>query len=445
MIYDVVIGGAGPSGICAALSAKRCGAQVLLIEDTALLGGSNILSLVGPLMTYHNMDQQVIGGIANEIVERLIKEKGSLGHLDDPLGFCSTVTPIDPEALKKLYFELIEENHIDLLLHTKIIDATIQDGMIKSITIANKKGLSKIKAKIFIDATGDGDLAVYAKAQYQIGRDCDHLCQPMTMPFIVGNVDMEALRKAMQKNPENFVLRDNYDFKYLGISGFFAEVQLAKANHDFDIERDRVLLFENVKPHEVTVNMTRVLGKSALDPIDLTKAEVEGRKQITKTLKFLQKYIPGFANSYLLQTPYQIGVRESRHIVCEYMLTKDDVYNHQRFSDAICVSAFPMDIHSPDGASLEVDEKASSNNLAFEIPLRSLLPKGLKNLVVTGRIIGATHEAAASLRVSPVCMALGEVAGTLASLATSEHKSLREVDYQQLVDVLHQNHHITKY
>ena len=94
---------------------------------------------------------------------------------------------------------------------------------------------------------------------------------------------------------------------------------------------------------------------------------------------------------------------------------------------------------------LEVDEKASSNNLAFEIPLRSLLPKGLKNLVVTGRIIGATHEAAASLRVSPVCMALGEVAGTLASLATSEHKSLREVDYQQLVDVLHQNHHITKY
>ena len=128
MKYDVIVGGAGPSGICAAIAAKRGGANVLLIENSGLLGGTNILSLVGPLMTYHNMKNQVIKGIAEEIIERLKKINGTLGHITDPLGFCSTVTPIDTEALKRLYFELIQENDIDLLLHTKIIGAHQENG-----------------------------------------------------------------------------------------------------------------------------------------------------------------------------------------------------------------------------------------------------------------------------------------------------------------------------
>lgn len=445
MIYDVIVGGAGPAGICAAIAAKRGGAKVLLIEDTAILGGTNTLSLVGPLMTYHNQGNPIIGGIAAEIIERLKQVKGTLGHLEDPLGFCSTVTPIDTEALKKLYFDMIVEYDIDLLLHTKIIHTIVEEGTIQAVTIANKSGVSNLYAKVFIDATGDGDLATSAGAKYHIGRDSDQLCQPMTMPFVVGNVDLNQLKKAMQEEPDNFVLSDKYDFQYIGISGFFKEVQQAKANHDFNIQRDRVLLFENVRTNEVTINMTRVLKHSALDAQALTKAEIEGRKQIEETFQFLKQYIPGFEQSYIVQTPYQIGVRETRHMICDYMMTKEDVLAHRQFSDAICVSAFPMDIHSPVGAALEVDDNPKANHLAFEIPLRCLLPKGLTNLIVTGRMIGATHEAAASLRVSPVCMALGEAAGVLGALSIQQNADIRQVSYQDVANQLKNYHQILKY
>lgn len=444
MKYDVIVGGAGPSGICAAIAAKRGGANVLLIENSGLLGGTNILSLVGPLMTYHNMRNQVIKGIAEEIIDRLKKINGTLGHITDPLGFCSTVTPIDTEALKRLYFELIQENNVDLLLHTKIIDACEENGNIKYITVANKEGVYNIEANYFIDATGDGDIAHFAHAEYIFGRTSDNLCQPMTMPFVVSNVDVNRLLEAVKENPDNFVIHKNYDYKYLGISGFFKEVLQAKSNGDFNINRDRVLLFQNVIKNEVTINMTRVNKYSALSAVERTKAEIEGRNQIQEAFNFLVKYIPGFENSYISQTPHQIGIRETRHIVCEYMITKEDVLSHKKFDDAICVSAFPMDIHSPDSATIEVDEDNPSENLAFEIPLRSMLPVGLNNLIVTGRIIGATHEAAASLRVCPVCMALGEAAGSLASIATNDNVNIREVSYDKLSKHLLNNNHITK-
>ena len=444
MKYDVIVGGAGPAGICAAIAAKRGGANVLLIENSGLLGGTNILSLVGPLMTYHNMKNQVIKGIAEEIIERLKKINGTLGHITDPLGFCSTVTPIDTEALKRLYFELIQENDIDLLLHTKIIGAHQENGDIKYITVANKEGVYNIEATYFIDATGDGDIAHYASAQYIIGRTSDNLCQPMTMPFVVSNVDVNKLLDEVKNNPDNFVIHKNYDYKYLGISGFFNEVTKAKNNGDFNINRDRVLLFQNVLKNEVTINMTRVNKYSALSAIERTKAEIEGRNQIQEVFNFLVKYVPGFEKSYISQTPHQIGIRETRHILCDYMITKEDVLEHKKFDDAICVSAFPMDIHSPDSASMEFDDESSAENLAFEIPLRSILPIGLNNLIVTGRMIGATHEAAASLRVCPVCMALGEAAGSLASIANKENVSIREVEYNTLSKHLNNNNHITK-
>ena len=154
---------------------------------------------------------------------------------------------------------------------------------------------------------------------------------------------------------------------------FFNEVMNAKNNGDFNINRDRVLLFQNVLKNEVTINMTRVNKYSALSAIERTKAEIEGRNQIQEVFNFLVKYVPGFEKSYISQTPHQIGIRETRHILCDYMITKEDVLEHKKFDDAICVSAFPMDIHSPDSASMEFDDESSAENLAFEIPLRSIL------------------------------------------------------------------------
>lgn len=436
-MYDVVICGAGPAGINAAIASSRLNKKVLLIEATSLLGGTNILSLVGPFMTFHYKNKRVIGGIANEIVERLIKSKASLGHIKDPFAFCSTITPYTNEALKSLYFELIEENNIDLLLHTRVIDCTKENNRITSITICNSDGISKIEALVFVDATGNGDLAFKAKAPFVMGRETDNLCQPMTMPFIVKGVDFEEVKKAMKSDPTNFSMDPNYDFKYVGVSGFFKEVEKGKKDGTFKIMRDRVLFFEGVSHDEAIVNTTRVLGLDPTNASQLTKAEIEGRKQIEITFNFLKHYIPGFKNSYIACTPVGIGIRESRHILCDYVLTKNDLLNHRLFMDSVVVGSYPMDIHSPSSDKLEINE--NQNNLIYEIPLKSLIPLNNDNLIVTGRIIGATHEACASIRVTPIVMALGEAAGVLASKSVEHQGVVRDVSYHEVQEVLRKN------
>lgn len=443
MKYDCIIGGGGPSGICAGIAYARYGKKVLIIEDSSLLGGANILSLVGPLMTFHHQGKRIIGGIGENIITRLINKNGSLGDIKDPLGFCDTVTPIDTESLKELYFELIDEYNIDLLLHTKIIGINKKDDRIISVKVATKNGVQNIRGKVFIDATGDGDMAYWAKEDYTFGRESDNLCQPMTMPFVVGNVDIEKLKEAIRQNKKNFVIRKDYDYQYLGISGFFGEVEEAHKKGIFTINRDRVLLFENVKPNTVTINMTRVNFLSNLNVKSYTQAEQEGRRQIKECFDFLKQQIPGFENATLEQTPYQIGVRESRHIDCLYNVTKEDVLKNRCFSDTICISGFPMDIHSPNNQELEVDN--SIINLAFTIPMRSIIPKKTSNLIITGRAIGATHEACASLRVTPVCMALGEAAGYLAYLALKENGNIKKVSYDELKKLLIDNNCILEF
>lgn len=426
-MYDVIVCGAGPSGVNVAISAARLGVKVLLIETTGLLGGNSVLSLVGPWMTFHNKGHQIVRGIAQEMVERLLKNDDSLGHISDPLAFCDTVTPIDVEGVKALFFDMIEEEKIDLLLHAPIIDVIKDDKRINGVICATKSGLLSFKGKVIVDATGDGDVAIKMGAEYIHGRAQDGLAQPMTMIFHVGNVNMAPLKQYMISHPDDFVLRDNYDYGYIGISGFFSKVLEAKNNHEFSLPRDRVLLFQEVRDNTVSVNMTRVQGLSGIDAFERTKAEQLARKQVKEAFAFLKKYIPGFENSFILRTPSQIGIRETRHIIGDYLMTKDDVLNLTRFEDSIALSGFPMDIHSPSENSLELVEQG--DDLGYEIPMRSLLPKGIDGLIVSGRCISATHEAAASLRVTPTVMAIGEAAGILAAISVSENKLPREVSY----------------
>lgn len=435
-MYDIIVVGAGPSGIACAISASRLNNKVLLIENEGVLGGTNILSLVGPLMTFHNKDKQVIGGIANEIVERLISKKESLGHIKDPFAFCSTITPFTFEGLKALYFRMMDEENIDLLLHTRVIGVNKEDDKITSLVIVNNEGISTISGKVIIDATGNGDVCYLAKEDYTIGRSSDSLCQPLTMPFVIGGVDFDKIKEAIKNDPDNFDKDDTYDYDlYVGVSGFFKEVKQGKANGDFDIERDRVLLFQGVNKTEAIINTTRVLNKSSLNGFELSSAERIGRRQIEIVFNFLRKYIPGFENSFIATTPVQIGIRESRHIHCSYIIKKEDIINKTHFDDTVVVGAYPMDIHSPVGATLEVD-KVDVNDLAYEIPLRSMIPLKSSNLLVTGRCLGATHEAAASLRVTPIVMALGEACGVCASLAQKVDGLVKEVNPKEVQDIL---------
>lgn len=428
--YDVIVCGGGPSGFNAAISAARNGMKTMLIETTGLIGGNSVNALVGPWMTYHKNNKFVVKGIAAELIERLSKEQLSLGHIKDPLGFCDTVTPIDVEGIKHLFFEMIEEENIDLLLHAFVSDVIMEENKIKGVLVTTKSGVLEMYGDVIIDATGDGDVSAYAKAEYVHGRSKDNLTQPMTMIFHVANVDTDKLKAEMKKDPENFVSRDGYDYGYLAISGFFKEVEKAKQLNDFDLPRDRVLLFEEVNRNMVSVNMTRVQGLSGVNAFELTKAEIEARKQIKKAFIFLKKYIVGFEDSYIVRTPSKIGVRETRHIIGDYLIDVKDIINCESFEDSIALSGFPMDIHSPSGDNLELFEE--NDELAYEIPMRSLLVKNIENLLVSGRCISATHEASASLRVTPSVMAIGEAAGVIASLAVKNQISCRKVDFQDV-------------
>jgi len=434
MKYDVIVCGAGPSGMTAAISARRNQAKVLLIESSGLLGGSTVLSLVSPWMTFHNNGEQIIRGIGEEIVSRLKKRDESLGHIADPIGFADSITPIDIEGVKQLFFDYVSEEGIDLLLHAFVCEIRKDKNTIKGVRVATKSGFLDIDADVVVDATGDGDVCNLMGCETMFGRAEDHQAQPMTMLFTVDDVDTNELSAFLKANADDCVMAKDYDFRYLAVSGFFKKVEEAKANGDFDLIRDRVLMFQEIRPNQVGINMTRVQNRSGINVSDLTKAEIEGRKQIQKAFQFLKKYIPGFQNSYILRTPSQIGVRESRHVIGEYILTAEDILGKMEFEDSICLSGFPIDIHSPNGDELKFyDQKADKS---YEIPMRVLIPKNSENLIVTGRCVSATHEACASLRVTPSVMALGEAAGVLAALAAKKKISPRLVDYREVQSVL---------
>lgn len=433
MKYDVIIAGAGPSGMTAALSAARNGSKVLLIDKNGFLGGMNTAGMVGPLMTFHSGERQIVKGIAEEIVQELIKKGGSFGHIPDPIGVVPTITPIEPEVLKQVYFEMVaNEPNITLLLHTFISGVEKAGEKINSIVCVNKSGTTTYEGKFFIDATGDGDVAAFAKAKYEEGRKTDDLCQPMTMMFKLGGVDFNKIRKYIKENPEQFILGENIDLdKYIAISGYFDFVTQAKENNDFNIMRDRVLLFQGINEGEAFINMSRIIKLKGTDANDLTEAEVLAHKQIDEIVNFFRKYINGFQKCYIIQSASTIGVRETRRFRCKYMLKLDDVLQGKDFEDGIAACAFPVDIHDPKGS--ELNWVRTKKDSFYTIPYRAMLLKNIDNMLVTGRCIGATHEAMSSLRVSPTAMALGEAAGTAAAMAVNEKLfSFSDVDVNAL-------------
>lgn len=415
--YDVIVCGGGPAGVTAALAAARNGAHTLLIERYGFVGGSSTAALVYPWMTFHTArGEQVIGGIAQELVDRLIERGASPGHLRDTIGFVHTLTPFDPEAYKALADELLAAAGVELLYHTQITGVAVDGTQIEGLRLWNKSGAHSLTARIYIDSTGDGDIAAAAGVPFVLGRRADGRTQPMTMNFVMGGVDLEAVIAYMRAHPEDFhagSLIDELDrLPLTGVSGFFSAWQ---RHAPPNVPRDRVLFFVGLRPDEVRVNTSRILDRDGTNAWDLAAAEREGRQQVRALVEFCRAHLPGFAQSYLSHTPTQVGVRETRHIHGRYTLTGADVVAARRFPDAIARSGYPIDIHDPGGAALESRDIAGGD--AYDIPFRCLLPVGIDNLLLNGRCISTTHTAFSSARLTPSCMAIGQAAGTAAALA----------------------------
>ena len=438
---DVLVVGAGPSGLGAAIAAARNGARTLLIEKYGFPGGNLTTSMVNPIFTFHDISgRQVIKGIAEEIVEQMVASKASIGHVTDLTFDNASMTPFDPERTKVVLFEMLEKSGVDLLFHTLATDVEVKDGIIEYVIIENKSGRQAICPKYVIDCSGDADIAALAKVPFTKGREEDGAMQPATLYFRVGNVNNVELQKWMKSNRN--LLKDNPtdeeidSQKAIAFLGLHELVDKAIADGDLHDEvAPRILMYE-LPNNQFSVNSTRLQNVDATNAKDLTRAEVLLRKQVLQVHDFLKKNIGGFTQSTIIDTGIQVGTRESRHIEGDYTLTENDILQGADFNDGIACGTFAIDIHPPKGKQQIF---TGSGRVVYEIPYRCLLPKGIDNLLVAGKTISATHTAFGSIRVMATCIATGEGAGTAAALLNDKKQLIREIDIVQLKKTLIEN------
>lgn len=432
---DVVIVGGGPAGINAAIAAGRRGVRTILIERYGFVGGMTTAALVYPWMMFHTMDgKQVIRGIAQEIVDRLVGRGGSPGHLRDTVGFVRMLTPFHPEIYKVLILDMFREAGVRLLLHSFVDEVKCTGDRIESVVLTGKSGRIEVRGRQFVDASGDADVAWLAGVPCRQGRDEDRLTQPMTMKFRMRGVDLAKVKRYMLDHPDEFYKKTPFDelpeLPLTGVLGFYNHWKEA----DLPINRDQVLFFAGPEEDEVLVNTTRVQGLNGTDTEELTRAEEIGRRQVLMVAGFMRSRLPGFERASLSQVGVQIGVRETRRIEGLYTLQAGDVLEGRKFADCIARSGYPIDIHDPAGKGVQAAWVGGDG--AYDIPYRCLLPKKITNLLAAGRCISTSHEAQATTRLSPSCMATGQAAGTAAAMAAKKNGLPAELDIFELQDEL---------
>jgi hypothetical protein len=428
---DVLVAGAGPAGIGAAVAAARNGARVLLVERYGFLGGNLTIAMVNPMFTFHDVEgRQVIRGIAGEVVDRLVEHTDSLGHVRDLTFDNASMTPFDPEGMKNILFEMVRQAGVELLLHTWVVDAVSDGNKVTHVIVENKSGRQAIQPKMIIDCSADADIVAKVGAPFKLGRETDGMMQPVTLFFRIADVDDQRLRTWMKQNrallkdsPTDEQIDSSEAIAFLGLQSL---IKQAIARGEFPADAaPRILLYQLPRKGQFAVNTTRLQGIDGTNAADLTRAEYLTRDQAWGILRFLKQYVGGFEDAYILDTGVQVGVRETRHIVGDYTMTEDDVLGGRAFPDGIACGTFAIDIHPPEG---EQQVYTGSGKAVYEIPYRSLLPQGFDNLLVAGRSISATHAAFGSARVMATAMGIGQGAGTAAALAVKNGQTSREVD-----------------
>lgn len=445
---DVIVVGGGPAGMCAAIAAAREGVSVLLIEQSGACGGMATKGLVGPFMTCYDSkgENMIIRGIFEEIVDRMV-EKGVAIHPSEVrqgTGFTSWikighdhVTPFEPEGLKLVMDEMLTEAGVKILYHTNFLRCVMDGDTITGVLVSSKRGIERIDGKVIIDCTGDGDVAVAAGVPYEMGNQELGLIQPVTMFFHICNTDEAKMEADIQANINNFYRKNGVNYR-----SFHWRVAEAVSNGEWEVDgkpfnRVALGLFRMPKPDEWCVNVSRITGIDATDPESLTKAEIEGRKQVQMIFNMIRKYVPGCENAKIKASGSHVGVRETRHIAGDYRLVAEDLLQGKVPEDAILLAANSVDVHGRFGPAS--NEYTPITGDYYGVPYRSLIAKGVKNLLLAGRNVSADSTAAGAIRVMPPCMGMGQASGTAAALAVKKGITPREVDAQELRAVLKAN------
>ncbi len=428
--FDVIVIGGGFAGAAAGIAAARQGKSVLLIEKYNCLGGVAAFNLVNPFMPYwtrgeHNKRVLLSKGLFEEVLQRL---ESMNGLRKDKMCF-------DTETLKYVLMKMAVESGIRLLFQTYVTGVKREGNSVCSVTVSNVSGEEELFADCFIDATGDASVAFLAGCSFNLGRESDNLCQPMTLCFRLGNVKprnksgFETEKGSGDEGP-----RKGEPCDASRIDTLYREFQ---KQGKIKNPREDVLIFRTLADNIYHFNTTRVVKLDPTNAYDVTKAEIEAREQVFEIYNFLRENFEEFKDSVLLSTGMQIGVRESRKIIGEHILTESEILDCVKFDDSIAVCNYDIDIHSPDGSG--TSHHYFKDGEYYTVPYRCLIPKGMDNLLVAGRCISATHEAQASVRIMPVCCTLGEAAGIAAALAVSGKKSVCAIDIKELQQRLTEN------
>ncbi|MDD6883418.1 MAG: FAD-dependent oxidoreductase [Eubacteriales bacterium] len=421
--YDVLVCGGGPAGFSAALYAARNGAKVALVEQMGYLGGAATVNGVNVFpFGYHDGQRYVMGGMFKEMYEELLRRDAIIPHWQR--GW----EPFNMETYKLIIEDMLKEAGVDVYLESTLVSAAVDRGRISHILVSTLKGCIALEANQFIDATGDGHLAMLAGVPYDIGRESDGAVQPYTLMFFVGGVDFDIIRE--YNRDHSWLTEDGRTF--INGNGFRSFIEQANADGLDYIPKKTIGSMYNIPwlPGVVGINFGRIFADTKLDPRRLFEDSHIGRLQVQQGVEILQKYVPGFANCYLIESSSKVGRRESRRIKGLYTMTGDDVRLQRQFDDVIAQACYQIDIHGPtDTSSCLVKLPAGTH---YDIPYRCLVPCACENLLVAGRCVSATHEALAAIRVQPICMAMGQAAGTAAAMCANENKRPADLDVKAL-------------
>lgn len=431
--FDVLVAGAGVTGIAAAIAAARQGAKTVLLEPRPFIGGNAATGLC--IHTYKTKDgRQVVYGLAQEIVERLMAQGGAVGHVPLPSGYVHSVTPVDADLFRMETTAMLAREGVTILYNTALIDAEARDGHVSRVLVCSKSKLGYIKAKTFVDATGDADLSVRAGAPARVGWTGSGAMQPVSMMMRVVSVDNKAACAALSENEPAWAMKkgtpDPIPVYFHGTFTRWNGILREMGVYDHD---DHQFWTNTVWPDQLNFNGSRMANIDGNDPVALSRATVELTAQLQKLGAFLKAHVPGFEHASFMPNAF-VGVRETRNVRGLYELNENDIRIGARFADTIGQGCFPVDIHHPDGKSQEHIDIGGDG--AYDIPYRSLVPQGMENLLVAGRCISVSEYAHGATRNMAPCMTTGEAAGIAAALCARNATPVAELPMSTLQPAL---------